>query len=134
MFIGYETYQVKQLYEKNLIKTLWTLIRNKKLEMLSPTTNKKLTMDELNDILNTGDKIPVPFYDSTGTITSKGYFYPEEISPTVFKEIQINQQWYYNETKNIVFCRIPEVILFSFTVNNGIAEQKLSPILKLCFQ
>lgn len=134
MFIGYQTYQVKQLYEKDLIKTLWSLILNHKIKMISPTTNQLLSMDKLNDILNTGDKIPVPFYDSTGTITSKGYFYPDKILPTVFKEIQINQQWYYNETKNIVFCNIPEIILYAPLSKNGEYEKESSPVIKILFK
>lgn len=132
MFIGFETYQVKQLYERDLIGTLCWLLRNEKLSLASPVTNKAISMSTLNEILIPETKIPL--YDSVGNITSGIYFYTGEISPSVFKEIQIIQKWYYNETKNIVFCDIPQITLYAYRSKDGEYEKELSPVARIFFK
>ena len=132
MFIGFGDYYVKQSYERTIVGTLWPLIYFEKPNIISMATNKKLSMKELNRILNHGDTMQTAFTDTISTSPPET-FYESELSPATFKEIQIYQKWYYNETKNIVFCSIPYVILYASRFKNGKYENDLSPILKILF-
>lgn len=134
IFIGYEHYQVKEMYEKNIAKMLWPLISNESPNVYSAVNGSKLSMNDLNNLLNQGEKIVVPVYDSTGNITASEYFFKSTLSPAVFKEIEITQQWYYNETKNIVYCFIPQIILYAPLFKNGTYEAAPSPVVTILFK
>ena len=132
MFIGFGDYYVKQLYERTLVGTLLPLIYFEKPNIISIATNKKLSMKELHRILNHGDTMQTALTDTTSTSPHET-FYETELSPAMFKEIQIDQKWYYNETKNIVFCNISYVVLYANRLRNKKIDNDPSPILKIVF-
>ncbi|MEO6668537.1 MAG: hypothetical protein ABIN36_03605 [Ferruginibacter sp.] len=128
---GYGTYNLKQLYSRNIAATLWSLAYSGKLTALSLETNKQISLKELDKYLNISEMMETPFADSS---YSKESFYKQAIQPSIFREIQITQDWYYNQTKNIVFCNIPEMILYANRLKNKEYEKELSPILKIVFK
>jgi hypothetical protein len=103
--------KLKELYGRNLIETLWPYIEKNKIKLHTIDSNKVFTLKEVEakNLLNL-QTISVPIYDNNGEALSPKVIMTE-ITPNVFNKITITQQWYYNETKNIVFCKIPSVIL-----------------------
>ena len=63
-----------------------------------------------------------------GNVTSKK-IEKYVLSPTIFKKVIINQTWFYNDTKNIFFNKIPDIILYA----KFSGEDDLKPILKISF-
>ena len=99
------------MFGHNIIETLWPYIENNKIVLYSVPENKKITLHEINkeNLLNL-QTVNVPIYDSVGNLSGTKLIVTEIIS-TIFDRIIITQEWYYNETKNIVFCKIPDAIL-----------------------
>ncbi len=103
--------KLKEMFGHNIIETLWPYIENNKIVLYSVPENKKITLHEINkeNLLNL-QTVNVPIYDSVGNLSGTKLIVTEIIS-TIFDRIIITQEWYYNETKNIVFCKIPDAIL-----------------------
>jgi hypothetical protein len=101
----------KETLGRNLIETLWPSIEKDKIEIYSYPENKKISYEMMNEryILNK-EYFITPLCDSLGFQTGTLYTI-NEAKPNVINKITITQQWYYNETKNIVFCKIPSAIL-----------------------
>lgn len=103
--------KLKELYGRNLIETLWPYIEKEKIALYTYPGNKKLSFTEMREKYLLNKKhFDIPVFDSTGFQTGTIDAVNESI-PNVFNKITITQQWYYNETKNIVFCKIPSAIL-----------------------
>jgi hypothetical protein len=103
--------KLKETFGNNLIETLWPYIETNKIKIHLLPYNKQTTLKAINtnNLLNL-QSINVPLYDSLGDHTgSKNIF--EHLTPNIFDKITITQVWYYNDTKNIVFCKIPSAIL-----------------------
>lgn len=123
--------RLKELYGRNLIKALWPTILSPKTEKILMSTGKKITAKELQGGEWTGNAVSVPQYDSVGNISDTRKIYPE-INAAVFKKAEITQTWFYNRTKNIVFSKIPDIILFTnISDKNGVAT--LTPAVKIVF-
>ncbi|MBL0182777.1 MAG: hypothetical protein IPP96_10985 [Chitinophagaceae bacterium] len=120
---------IKQLYNRNLIETLWPYILLGKADAFSIETNTKLKKEEINQYLLRKTRIPVPTYDSTGTVS--GFILPQlDFSPEEFTEIELIQDWYYNYRDNIVFNKIKELLLY---VKSPSVNEESIPILKIVF-
>jgi hypothetical protein len=109
--------KLKEMYGHNIIETLWPYIENNKIALYSVPENKKITLTEINseNLLNL-QTVNIPMYDSVGNLSGTKRIITETI-PTIFDRIRITQEWYYNETKNIVFCKIPDAILSTPKLN-----------------
>ena len=118
----------KETFGRNMVETLWPYVLANKLNVYSVATGKLLTLKEINSELIGNTSVIVPVYDSVGNATSKTIDkYP--LQPNIFTKVIINQTWYYNDTKNIFFNKIPDIILYS----KFVGEKELKPILKISF-
>jgi hypothetical protein len=122
--------KLKEMFGRNIIETLWPYIENNKIALYCVPENKKTTLTEINseNLLNL-QTVNIPMYDSIGNLSGTKQIVNEAI-PTIFDRIRITQEWYYNETKNIVFCKIPDAILSIPKLNN---EDKTTHEIKIVF-
>ena len=118
----------RETFGRNMVETLWPYVLANKLKVYSVATGKLLNVKEINSEFIGNPSIIVPMYDSVGNVTSKKIDkYP--LMPSIFTKVIINQMWYYNDTKNIFFNKIPHIILYS----KFVGEEELKPILKISF-
>lgn len=119
--------KLKELYGRNLIETLWPYILKNKYALYLPEGNKKITADELTSDLI--EKIAVPVFDAVGNQSFKSVKLP--INPEVFITADLQQDWYYDQTRNIVFNKIRELCLYVKKRDNETGVVKTSPVLRI---
>lgn len=123
---------IKELYNRNLIETLWPYISEGKIDALSVDTNTKLKKEEINGYLLSKTRIPAPAYDSSGTVS--GFILPQlDFNAEEFTGMELVQDWYYNHTDNIVFNKIKALYLYAKKPVAGEEEQESIPVLKIVF-
>lgn len=125
--------KLKELYGRNPVQTLWPYILQNKITILDYEKNSRLNPEKLTTDLINEDKIAVPVYDSTGRVVGrqeKSY----ELNPQSFTSMELVQDWYYDQTGNIVFTSIREIYLYAkkWLANEEVSEPR--PILKIVFQ
>ncbi|MEO8772172.1 MAG: hypothetical protein ABI402_18880 [Ferruginibacter sp.] len=123
--------RIKELYGRNLIETLWPYVLNNKLEIFSLKTNKKLTPTEMDINLAYETPVMVPLFDSLGNEIGNKPMTGGSILEYISK-IEMTQECYYDVSKNIVYNKIPEIILFSRSP--WYENPDLKPILKIVFK
>lgn len=124
--------QLKLMYGKNLIETLWPYILQNKIEVFSVDSNKIADPAELDNRFSFTQPVFVPFFDSVNRVTA----YKVEnnaLELQKFSDASLVQDWYYDATKNIVFNKITALYLY---INSYIKEdeKKPEPVLKLVFK
>ncbi len=116
--------KLKELYGRNLVETIWSGLIEGKNEAYDIKTGKKLSAYQVMKYSLIPPKItPAYSYYLADTI-----YHP--ITPSIFKEIEILQNWSYNVTQNILTSTIPEIILYAKREN----ENEVSPIIKVIFK
>ena len=125
---------LKELYGKNVAEVLWPYILNDKVDVFSIEGNKKLLANDLH----TGiimEQVPVPVYDSTGILMGNKKVFSEPVLPENIAEVELTQNWLYDETKNIVYSIIPGMILYATPSkgNDDIHMENL-PVVKIVFK
>ncbi len=125
--------KIKELYGRNLLQTLWPYILSNKISVFDFGNNKKLKSQELTTDLVNEEKLRVPVYDLTGNVTGFKFIH-SDLLPDVFTSAELVQNWYYDQTKNIVFTTTREVYLYAKKWTSKGEPQNASPILKLVFQ
>ena len=125
--------RLKETFGHNLIETLWPYIVSKKISLFNVASNQPTTLNQINNNnqLNL-ETVSVPVYDSLGNLFGSKLI-SEEITANSFDKISISQQWYYNDTKNIVYCIIPEAYLFLKKTRKKTSGEDLKPSLKINF-
>ncbi len=125
--------KLKEMYGHNLIETLWPYIESDKIKCFTVPENKATTINEIekNNLLNL-QTILIPMYDSIGMLAGTKLI-RTEIKAAIFDKISIAQEWYYNETKNIVFCKIPFAIITVMKNNSSEGDDKSLRQIKLVF-
>lgn len=127
-----QTDQLKTMYGKNLLETLWPYRFANKIDAYTIDGNRKLAPGELN--ANTSNDQPsiVPIYDSVGHII-RYQVVARQAEPNEFTDAQIWQDWYYDTKKNKVFSFITTMVLY---VNTSNQKENIEPeaILKLVFK
>ncbi|MFT3907908.1 MAG: hypothetical protein QM737_00660 [Ferruginibacter sp.] len=122
--------RLKEIYGRNLAEALWTYALDDKLNIFSVKTNKKLTPDQLDRNFLADDPVMFPILDTLGnTIGLEAKAFGSVLE--YIKKVEIVQQWYYDETSNIVYNRIPEIILFSLT--DWYDNSEVKPLIKIVF-
>lgn len=119
---------LKELYGKNLIETLWPYIMENKIDVISKDGKKLMAAADLNNTSGISGIALIPLYDSVNAV----YTYKSEYSkltPAVFTHAVLVQDWYYNQTKNIVFNKIKEMYLYTDD-----DSKTASPVLRLVFK
>ncbi len=124
---------LKELYGRNIIKSLWPYIMKNKFDVFSVDKNKKISASELNRGLLNSISIKETPYDSI--IGIPPYEYPNSLPLTAddFLMAALKQDWYYDRTANIVFNKIREMWLYTKKIDGYKEDDKPSPILKIVF-
>lgn len=125
--------RLKETFGHNLIETLWPYIISNKLSIFNAGTNQSTTIDKINhnNELNL-ETVAVPIYDSLGNLEKNKPIFIN-IGANNFDKISLIQRWYYNDTKNIVYCIIPEAYLFLKRLDKNATIKDLKPALKIAF-
>lgn len=129
--------RLKELYGRNLLKTLSPFIQNNNLEIFTADSLIKLNPTDIdNTIFSKINTLTVKedYYD---TLESRyiRYGYPKKhFDLEDFKEIQLVQDWYYNSVENIVFNKIRMLYLCAKKWTSEGEDKEASPILKIIFK
>lgn len=121
---------LKVLYGKNLIATLWSGIFAGKIAVFLPDGKDRITPAQLSAGEYGGaDKVNIPVYDSLGNL-SGSQFISSELNTRSFERADITEELWYDATRNIVICRIPELMLYKkdYAISEG-----LVPAFRLVF-
>ena len=125
--------KLKELYGRNLVQSLWPYILKNRFVLFDVGKNNILKAEELDFYLVNEQKITVPVYDVDGNVTgSKPVSQP--LSPDVFTKAELIQNWFYDQTRNIVFNYCMEMILYAKKWTSTGEEPEASPILKIVFK
>jgi hypothetical protein len=121
----------KETFGRNIIETLWPYLLKNTYNVYSIITGEKLSLKEINSSLLGYQSIDVPVYDSLGRFSHSKLITNKEspLNPSLFCKVQIQQIWYYNDSKNIVYNTIPYIILYAQKYN----ETEINPIIKIVF-
>ena len=104
---------VKVLYGKNLIAALWSAVFAGKISVYLPNEKDRITAAQLISGDYPGaENISVPVYDSLGNLTAGTRILRPEFNTRSFERVDITEELWYDETLNIVICKIPELIMF----------------------
>jgi hypothetical protein len=101
---------LKEVYGRNMIEAMWNEIMNDKNEFIDIKSGQKTSAKGLRKY-TFPSSITIPVYDSLGNIMGTKN-YNEPLSPYLFQQIEITQNWFYNYSKNIVINNIPDITLF----------------------
>lgn len=125
--------KLKEIYGHNLIETLWPYVKSGKIKCFTEPENKATTIKEIeNDNLLNLQTIHIPLYDSMGMLAGTKLI-TTDIKAAIFDKISISQEWYYNETKNIVFCKIPFAMITVMKNYSSEGDDKSLRQIKLVF-
>lgn len=117
--------QLKTLYGRNLVETLWPAIIKNKTAVFDATDNRRLQTEELSS-LHSKEPVMIPVYDSIGNISRYEVFEGQATEPG-YTAVALQQDWYYDSRKNKVFSFITGLLLY--TSKSGTA-----PYLKVVFE
>lgn len=122
---------LKQLYGINMLEAIWKETMNDRNEIIDLKSGQRTSMKNLQEY-NITVPVTIPVYDSSGNILgTRNYNVP--VSPSLFPQVEITQNWFYDRTKNIVFNSIPTITFFvrsKSQVNFG----ELYPFIKIIFK
>ena len=109
--------ELKKLYGKNMLETLWPSVMENRFALFTINSTKQIDPKDIEDRLGFTEPLIVSLYDSLAAI------YEYKVLGTAFNTNQFTQalllqDWYYDETKNIVFNKIREMILYISKRNN----------------
>jgi|ERR1035437_888870 hypothetical protein len=122
---------LKQLYGINILEAIWDDIMSDKNEIIDISSGQKTSVKNLQRY-NFANSITIPVYDSLGNIiASNNYNLPA--TPSLFQQIEITQDWFYDYTKNIVTNNITDITLFVRS-KSFLDEGVLKPFIKITFK
>jgi hypothetical protein len=124
--------QLKTMYGKNLLETLWPYVLENKIDAFSPETNSKLMPEELNMNLAGVEPQIAPIYDSVGYILRYEVVSGTE-KPEGFSHVQLVQDWFYDHKRNRVFAQNKEMIIYTGQPASSVNKEPV-PFFKLVFK
>lgn len=123
--------RLKELYGVSMLDAIWKDLINNKNEIINVNSGQKIPVENLQKYFF-ANTVTIPLYDSLGNVFAS-QAYNEPISPSLFQQIEITQNWFYDYTKNIVTSNITDVTLFVrskiYRDNNN-----LIPAIKIIFK
>lgn len=122
---------LKETYGLNIIEAMWYDITNGKYEIIDARLGQKTDLKNIHEIYYE-NSVSIPMYDSSGNITGYKNF-SERLSPSLFKQIEIEQNWYYNRNKNIIINPITAITLFIRSKKQK-EFSELNPLIKIIFK
>lgn len=107
-----KAYRLKELYGHNLLESLWPSLGKGLVHMQVIGEDRLLKPSEVYAYMIKSNMV-VPVYDSVGEISR--YITPmNPLESSMFKYAELAQDWFYDQTQNIVFCRIREMTLYYY--------------------
>jgi len=107
---------LKELYNRNMVETIWPQVLSNKIDVYDVATNKKLDPAALHSSVQYKAATLSPIYDSVDVVF-KYETINEPAKPGDFSHAALLQDWYYNQTKNIIFSKIKELYLYATPLN-----------------
>lgn len=123
--------RLKELYGVSMLEAIWSDLMNDKNEIIEMNSGQKIFFKNLQNY-HFSDIVNVPIYDSLGQVTGTRK-YSQAITPSLFPQIEITQNWFYDQTKNIVTNNISDITLF-IRSEYYLTKVKLLPLLKITFK
>lgn len=122
---------LKEMYGANLMETLWPSVVSGKIKLYNVASGKEVSLTSFNMPQEHNALVSSPVYDSVNVVF-KYETVIKSAKPTDFTAAVLVQDWYYNESRNIVFNKIKEMHLY---MNNAEPETNSppAPVLKLVF-
>ncbi|MBK8496675.1 MAG: hypothetical protein IPL50_18035 [Chitinophagaceae bacterium] len=124
--------QLKTMYGKNLLETLWPYVLEDKIEVFSVESNSKLKPGDLNINLAYVEPQVSPIYDSVGNIVKYQVSAPED-GTARFTEVQLVQDWYYDHKRNRIYALNKEMIVYTRKPASW-GDKEPAPVFKLVFK
>jgi len=122
--------RLKETYGRNMLETLWPYVMQHKYRIFSFEKDTFIRPEQIKELTN-GEKVMVPVYDASGNIT--GRIADTDMYPGCFINAAIVQDWYYDETRNIVLNKVREIILY--TLKSGPDDDKpIAPFIKIILE
>ena len=121
--------KLKELFGRNLVESLWPYLLKSRHELFNATTGKRLQPRELNSELIYG-RMVVPVYDQEGNVKGEQAV-QNPLTPDIFTSVDLKQDWYYDPVKNMVFCSIRELTLYTQKDTGNGTEMKEAAILRV---
>ena len=125
--------KLKELYGRNLVQTLWPYALKNKFVIISIKTGEKIKADKLTRELLEEPLVNVPNYDSLGNLVAIKAK-PVQLSGADITSVELQQEWYYDYTKNIVFTKIRSAVFYAKKWTPDGMTKEDYPILKLLFK
>ena len=119
---------LKELYGINILEAIWDDLLNDKNEIIDVRSGQTTSLKNVKELVFP-NLLGIPVYDSLGNIIAVKN-YSEPISPSLFQQIEITQNWYYDLTKNIVVDNFSDITLFL----RSKYYEELKPALKIKFK
>ncbi len=124
--------KLKELYGRNLIRTLWPYIMNKKLDIISPGSNSKLAIEDIIKDIALNDPARNPSYDEMLLMNIINP-YTEKLTQSYITSLEVVQDWYYDQTKNIVFNKVRELHVIMRPWKTGDEGKAPAAVFKILF-
>ncbi len=124
-------FRLKELYGNNLLESLWPSLGKGLVHMQVIAEDRLLKPSEVYSyMIKSNERIPV--YDSVGEISR--YISPmNPLEPSLFKYAALAQDWFYDKTQNIVFCKIREMALYYYYNDPSQDPMQETPSFKIIF-
>lgn len=122
---------VKQFYSRTLVEALWPYILEGRYTVFTAGDNRKLKKDEVESYLLLESQFETASCnDSIKPLIS---LVQAPVNIKAFSEVQLIQDWYYDQKKNIVFSRIKELCLHRKKLTAEGGTKEIKPVLKIVF-
>ena len=121
--------RIKETYGRNLIAAIWPYIESGRITVYGTAKIEKINRANfISGDFAGGESVQVPVYNDNGDqLGTKVIF--QQPKPAWFDRIVIKANWYYDETKNIILCNVPEA-----TIHRRMEAETRSPLsLRLIF-
>jgi hypothetical protein len=124
--------KLKELYGRDLIRTLWPYLLNKKLNIANVETNKKLAIEDIIKDVALNDPARNPSYDSMLLMNIINP-YTENLTLSHITSLEVVQDWFYDQTKNIVFNKVRELHVNMRPWKTGDEDKAPAAVFKILF-
>lgn len=122
--------KLKEMYGRNLLEIIWSHIPGTGTTLYTADGIYKLDPGIINITDGHKQLQPVPVYDSASKSTINKFIVAEGETVTgQYTHVQLLQDWFYDQKKNIVFSYISEMYVYLKE-----ADKNAAPVFKLVFK
>lgn len=124
---------LKKMYGKDLLETLWPKIMNGTIQAYTVDGNKLIPPEAIETTVKLGEPVLAPIYDESGNVV-KYEVQVLSVIPQRFDQMDLVQDWYYDSRRDKVYNSIREAWLYSDQTGSDGTELKNRPLFKLVFK